>query len=50
MRGADQQRRGGWEDLANAGTAFGGEAEPVEPDEIKGNYTHREIAEYTATA
>ena len=38
----------GWEDLANAGTHLGGEAEPVDPDKIKGNYTHREITEYGA--
>jgi hypothetical protein len=34
----------GWEELANAGTHLGGEAEPADPEKIKGNFTHREIA------
>ena len=38
----------GWEELANAGTDLGGEAEPADPARIKGNYTHREITGYGA--
>jgi hypothetical protein len=38
----------GWEELANAGTDLGGEAEPADPAKIKGNYTHREITGYGA--
>jgi hypothetical protein len=48
MRAQINNDADGWEDLANAGTHFGGEAEPVDPDEIKGNYTHREISDYGA--
>ncbi|MBW3619400.1 MAG: hypothetical protein KY461_04095 [Actinobacteria bacterium] len=38
----------GWEELENAGTHLGGEAEPTDPERIKGNYTHREIDGYGA--
>ena len=38
----------GWEELANATTDLGGEAEPADPEQIKGNYTHREITGYGA--
>jgi hypothetical protein len=38
----------GWEELTNAGTHLGGEAEPADPAKIKGNYTHREITGYGA--
>jgi hypothetical protein len=38
----------GWEELSNAATDLGGEAEPADPARIKGNYTHREITGYGA--
>lgn len=38
----------GWEELENANTDLGGEAEPADPAKIKGNFTHREITEYGA--
>lgn len=38
----------GWEELTNARTDLGGEAEPADPDRIKGNFTHREITDYGA--
>lgn len=48
MRAQINNDADGWEELANAGTHLGGEAEPVDPAQIKGNYTHREIADYGA--
>lgn len=38
----------GWEDLANATTDLGGEAEPADPEQIRGNFTHREVTGYGA--
>ena len=48
MRAQINNDADGWEDLANAGTHLGGEAEPADPEQIKGNYTHGEITEYGA--
>jgi hypothetical protein len=48
MRAQINNDADGWEDLANAATDLGGEAEPADPERIKGNYTHREITEYGA--
>ncbi|HWH30810.1 MAG TPA: hypothetical protein VNU26_17950 [Mycobacteriales bacterium] len=48
MRAQVNNDADGWEELANAGTHLGGEAEPVDPEQIKGNYTHREITDYGA--
>ena len=48
MRAQINNDAAGWEDLANAATHLGGEAEPADPDKIKGNYTHEEITDYGA--
>ncbi|MFP5219206.1 MAG: hypothetical protein ACLGIG_05645, partial [Actinomycetes bacterium] len=48
MRAQVNNDADGWEELANAGTHLGGEAEPADPEQIKGNYTHREITDYGA--
>ncbi|HEX9890425.1 MAG TPA: hypothetical protein VGA69_13150 [Nitriliruptorales bacterium] len=48
MRAQINNDADGWEELANAPTHLGGEAEPVDPEQIKGNYTHREIDAYGA--
>jgi hypothetical protein len=48
MRAQINNDADGWEELANAGTHLGGEAEPADPTKIKGNFTHREITEYGA--
>lgn len=48
MRAQINNDADGWEELANAGTDLGGEAEPADPAKIKGNFTHREITDYGA--
>jgi hypothetical protein len=50
MRAQINNDADGWEDIANATTHLGGEAEPADPAKIKGNYTHREITDYGATS
>ncbi len=48
MRAQINNDADGWEDLANAPTHLGGEAEPADPEQIKGNFTHRELDDYGA--